>query len=114
MNIYNDYVILRDREIPLIFDSKHCPQEIIISNKSSEKVSIELKEDICKIFVPNKGALYYHLENYNHRSILDIRFSYLFIKVKNKKAVEYFKDISVHLSTALSIKSFSCSAIYKQ
>lgn len=73
--IYNDHLILKDTATPIIVDSRNPPESIIIQNlNTNEEDRISLKDDITKIFIPNRGALYYHLEDYNSKSILELSF----------------------------------------
>ena len=83
-SIYNGYLVLKGQGIPIVFDIKNVPESIVITNLSNQQQdTVKLNDNIAKIFVPNRGALYYLLEDYNEKSILEIQFNYLFIRVKN-------------------------------
>lgn len=82
-SIYNGYLPLKSQDVPIVFDIRNVPESIVITNlNNQQKDTVKLNDNTAKVFVPNSGALYYHLEEYNSKSILEIQFSYLFLRIK--------------------------------
>ena len=111
--VNNSYVMLESQKIPIVFDGRNIPKTVTISNLANKQAdTVTLSEDISRVFVPNRGALYYHLEDYNEKSILEIHFDYLYVRVKQLNLLSEFNNITAHLTTAATVKSFSCSPIH--
>jgi hypothetical protein len=40
-------------------------------------------EQFTKAFLPNKGALYYKIDDYNLKSIMELHFKYVLVRIRD-------------------------------
>lgn len=65
-------------------------------------------EETSKIFVPNKGVLYYKLENYNMKTIMELDFKYIFLRMRDQHKFKDYNNVRLTLKTSLSLNAYTC------
>lgn len=66
---------------------------------------------MTKVFIPNKGVLYYKIDDYNLKSIMELHFKYFFIRIRDITKYTNKRKIKLNLSSEYSLNQFSCELI---